>query len=514
MKRIRVGGLMLLAALAFVGLATEASAQCALIGQGCATVPAPNCNGGCGPAANRFLSHPNFYYGAELGGFDLSTTDFASTCCDPTACATPGIPPLRYWAYDQYMVANSGCQSLFIPPPVGDCFIANGVTDIGLGITPGVWLLYQAQWSSATGSGPDRIDGCITTDATFIPPDTSNRTVVEMSWGDSTSGEGTPAHQAYYIVASVEEAGGAFPFDNIQGATGTQTPGAGSATMAPQLVPDVLSIALPAGPAQACTASVTAALVAGRENAADANFFDIDVTVSNASPDYLTDAGLSTGQQLIAGLQIMYASGSAPTTGDAASYLLAGDVATPSNAAGIIAFGGGTTATVSLPNAGAPHYLAARIVYWDGTVNSQTGPGAPGTAPILGSWNGGSCGGAVPPSGGLAVTFDSVDAIRTPNGVQVVWSTAFEDDVLGFTVHRADNPTGIDAIEANVPWTDAKGAYTSYEVIDSAVATDATAYWYYVQEFTSNGPGDKSPIVKAHGLQDDGYTGGRSRTSR
>ena len=48
---------------------------------------------------------------------------------------------------------------------------------------------------------------------------------------------------------------------------------------------------------------------------------------------------------------------------------------------------------------------------------------------------------------------------------------------------------------------------------DSAVATDATEYWYYVQEFTSNGPGDRSPIVKARGLQDDGYTGGRSRRS-
>ena len=48
-----------------------------------------------------------------------------------------------------------------------------------------------------------------------------------------------------------------------------------------------------------------------------------------------------------------------------------------------------------------------------------------------------------------------------------------------------------------MPWTDAKGAYTDYEVIDSAVATDATEYWYYVQEFTKEISREKLLTVRS-----------------
>jgi len=110
MKVLRLSSLALLVALVLAVGAAPAFAQCQL--DGCTT----NCAGGCGTSSFP-IQHPTFGLGGNTAVFDLTATDFGpadgDTDCDSgagMACDNVGnIPPLRFWAYDDYLNANSGC---------------------------------------------------------------------------------------------------------------------------------------------------------------------------------------------------------------------------------------------------------------------------------------------------------------------------------------------------------------------------------------------------------------------
>ena len=290
MKVLRLSSLLLLVALVLAVGAAPALAQCQL--DGCTS----NCAGGCG-ASSFPIQHPTFGLGGNDAVIDLTATDYGpadagGSNCDSGAgmpCDNVGdIPPLRFWAYDAYTTANSGCA---LTTRVGQSWIINCEYDQAgcAGVsTDGYWIFSQANWATPATPSMDTGDGCISS----AP---NARTVIEMSWGDSLSNEGSDTHDAWYVIASVDFTG-VYDFDRITGGTGAN--GVGDGTLAAQSVPDV---------SVAATCPNNGTVVQGSANAVDGNFFDIPVTISDTSPAFLTEAGLNpAGTPLIAGLEIVY----------------------------------------------------------------------------------------------------------------------------------------------------------------------------------------------------------------
>jgi len=484
MKTIRTIALL---SIAFLTLGGGAAAQCQL--DGCTT----NCGGGCGTSSFP-IQHPTFGLGGNTAVFDLTATDFGpadgDTDCDSGAgqpCDNVGnIPPLRFWAYQDYVNANSGCA---LTTRVGQSWIINCDYDqpgcAGASVD-GYWILSQSNWATPATPAMDTGDGCISASPL-------NRTVVEMSWGDTLSNEGTVAHDSWYAIASVDFTG-TYDLDRITG--GMSANGVGDGTIAAQSVPDVHF-----GDPSVCPDMVSP-LCDANPNMFEPGFYDIEVVASDTSPPYLSEAGLNDpAAPLIVGLQVMYsASVTAPTTSDPAAWLPARDPASPSaNVAGLIPFGGADTVTVSVPgNSASLWWLAVRVVYDDGTINGQTGPGPDAAAPRLASWVGGMCGPVNPVGIILAVTFDYVSAEHTPDGVLIRWATLEEDDVLGFILHHATDPDGADSAIVVDSFTESVGPAYAYAITDDEVSPSPdTTYYYQVQEITSSGPGMRSEWVEA-----------------
>ena len=97
------------------------------------------CAGGC--AGSFAVQH-----GApmDMRGFNMNGTEFANTC--GFNCAPMQPPPFRFWAYDNYAAANSGCGE-----PVSGQWWAHAALDFGA-YTQGYWLAWFANWSGPSGS--------------------------------------------------------------------------------------------------------------------------------------------------------------------------------------------------------------------------------------------------------------------------------------------------------------------------------------------------------------------------
>jgi len=346
--------------------------------QGCTTV----CQGGCSTASFP-IQHTAFGLGAELGRFDLTMTDYVGSCDNGLAlpCTRPGnVPPLRFWAYDGFRTGNNGCFSYAGKSWLVNCkYDQSGCLDLG---EDGHWTLSQANW--AAGCFQLGVDGCISSQRP-VPPDLSTRTVVELSFADTSSGEETVDHDAWYIVAAVEF-DGSFDFDRIQG--GDTAGGLGPADLLAQSVPDVSFTGM--------TCPDNGAAIVFPENAVDGDYYDVTVDVSTTTPPFFTERGRDDSDSpLIVGLQVVFQRSLAAPRSSVRRWLPARDPADPADQiAGLIPWGGSASATVALPKVacGARHWLATRIVYKDATVNFQTGPGPDATGPRLVTPTGKSCG--------------------------------------------------------------------------------------------------------------------------
>lgn len=451
--------------------------------------PARGCQGGPPPSAP--IAHPTLSPCAGGGSFNFTGTQYATTCSNfGGSCASIAVPPFRFWAHDNYggaTGANSGCQILNATSDV-DWFV-NGLLD-GLTANPaaaGRWIAYQANWV-----GP-AIDGGAA----------GARTVIEAS-APITTVEGTVNHSAWYMLASMSNVGG-YDFDRITGVTG----GCSAADVPTAPVPSVSIV----GRTAACTGNPTA--TTGTNNAVDGtNYGDVSINISDVAGQWFSEGGRNAAPALITGFQIVYKAAPEPTSSVYATggWLPVRDPGTPTMAMGLVPVGTAGAINVTLPKAVGSAWLAARVVYSGGAAVNPTGTFDPATAgPQVASPVGLHCGPVQ--FGGIitAVTFDSITATRTPQGVLVRWTTSFEDDVNGFVVYRTANPAGsTDSSDAVLPWASAHGPGMAYEFLDSG-ANGSDAYYYVIQEQTFSGPGASSAVVPAQGLSDGGTAGGRSR---
>lgn len=474
----------------------------ALAATNCNLGPSP-CSGpgvshGCagGPPPSSPIAHPTISPCSGGGSFNFTGTQYAATCSNLMGnCANISVPPLRFWAHDNYAGpsgANSGCQLLNTTSDVD--WFANAVLD-GLaspGAADGRWVLYQTNWV-----GP-AVDGSAA----------GARTVVEISAPLSTT-EGTADHTAWYMLASMSNAGG-YDFDRVTGVTGGCTPG--DIPAAP--VPTVSVV----GRTAACTGSPTP--TDARANAVDGvNYCNIDIDVSDTAGQWFSEAGANQAPALIAGFQVVYAGAAEPTTSNYASgnWQPVRDPANPTLAMGLIPVGATGPFTVAMPKALGMAYVAVRVVYAAGATANPTGTFDPlsATGPQVTSAVGGHCG---PIRFGHpdAVSFDTLTASRSADGVWVRWTTALEQDVNGFVVFRSANPAGsTNPADAVLPWMPAHGTGLAYEFLDRSATSPSDSFYYVIQEQTFSGPGVSSAVLPVNPAgTDGGVSGGRSRARR
>lgn len=465
-----------------------AATNCNLGASPCSgSAPARGCQGGPPPSAP--IAHPMLSPCGGGGSFNFTGTQYATTCSNfGGSCANIAVPPFRFWAHDNYgdvAGANSGCQILNGTSDV-DWFV-NGLLD-GLTANPaaaGRWIAYQANWV-----GP-AVDGA----------PAGARTVVEVSAPVATA-EGTVNHTAWYMLASVSNAGG-YDFDRITGVTGGCT--AADVPTAP--VPSLTIV----GRTTACTGSFV--MTMGTNNTTDGtNYGDIQINLSDVSGQWFSEAGRNAAPDLVAGFQVLYRPAPEPTSSVFATggWTPVRDPATPSMARGVIPVGTVGPVTVTVPKTVGPVWLAARVVYTGGAAVNPLGAFDPATAgPEVASAIGAHCGPLSFGDAVVAVIFDTVSVTRTPQGVRVRWTTSLEDDVNGFAVYRTMNPSGsTDSTDAVLPWISAHGSGLAYEFLDRG-ATGSETYYYVVQEQTFSGPGASSAVVQS--LGPSGASGGRSR---
>jgi len=459
------------------------------------------CAGGC--LSSTPIAHPTASpCVAGHGSFDLIGTQFENTCSLGMGGCPVMTPPMRFWQFDHYDPANNGCQAQNDTVNNLEYLVNASLDDLTPGLANGHWYMWQPNWS-----GP-MVDKCYT----GAPGPPTPRTVVELSAVDARPGfEGTTAHAAWYILASVPLTANGFDFDTITGGTGC-TP----QELQKQPVPtvSVMGRSLPCTNNTTPTTSQTADALTG--------YFDTAVTISNPNPNWWTEAGLNGAPALISGFQIMYKMGTDPTTSASSAWLPVydpTDATAPKNALGVVPVGTAGPITIALPvtTSTTNYWLALRIVYADASEN-PTAPFDPTAAGLQGpqitSPVGTHCGPVnFNPGIQTAVEFDSVTAERTSQGVNVRWTTLREDDTYAFKVYRS-NEAGTESTEA-ASWVDAHGSNLEYVVSD--LSAGPGAYYYYVQEFTSNGLGDRSPSVRVEANavgQRGGSSGGRSRGSR
>jgi len=483
-----VGGVLL----GLVLVAPSAFAQCVF--EGCGTAI---CQGGCSD------SLPMRHYAEGLtsagGRFGFAGTSFESTCwgagpAGPCGTGTGKLPPGRFWAYNQYMLSNSGCTDL-----IANAGMVHTVLDLGHSDSSGNWVLFGCNWEEDGGPGPGRMDGCIASTEP-VPPDTAQRTVLEVNFADSFSGEGTPDRSSWYLVASVPETEGRYDFDAIEGGNSGGPSGDGPGHVVVRHPPSVRIDGLP-GPTPSCP--VNDSTMVGLPNPHSAAHFNLDLRVNPAVPtaraDWFTEAGRNKDPQLIEGFQVVYKLSSTPPT---SSYLWlpARDPDDPvHNVAGLIPWSetpGSATVALPISPGGGKYWLAVRLVYRDATINGQLGPGPIETAPKLVSLPGAMCGPVASPVT-LAVKFADVKAEWTDDGALISWTTLEEVDTLGFAVFRsasADGSSGVSQVGSIVM---SRGGGQSYSASDGQVrGAEGQPYWYYVQELVDVGYGTRSQWAK------------------
>jgi hypothetical protein len=375
-------------------------------------------------------------------------------------------------------------------------WLVNGALDDGLAQAPGHWYLWQANWA-----GPD-IDGCFNAAAP--------RTVVEVG-NFNTPDEGTENHGAWYLIATAVPSNG-FNFDR---ATFSNQPGGTGCTAADLMQSPVEGVNIVSRPAGTCLMETERTQFGSYNGFPGSTFFDAQVTLVEPNPRYFAEA--ASAPALIAGYQIMYQISATPPTSSSVAtggwlpVLDPFDVVAPKNALGVVQAGTAGPITISLPVTfrGSPpredptinYWIATRIVYEDASENPEVAfDPASGTAtapagPQITSEVSGHCGPlffltSVPP----AVQFDYVTATRTPQGVNVHWATLMEDDVSGFRVFRSTTPDGTEALTEAASWVDAHGANLGYTITD--LGAGPGTYFYWVQELTSAGLGDRSETVR------------------
>ena len=325
-----------------------------------------DCAGGC---AGSFPVSHGLTSPCNGGSFVLTGTRFANTCllgdCISPACPR-ALPPIRFWRYDNYGAANSGCNDPLGQVPTSCDFMSSWLTnpslDFGVG-PPEHWvLLGGANWMDPTTPAPDVVDGCVSnpTDPVLL------RTVVELRGDENTS---TPVHDSWYLAVAVRESVGAwFNFDWITGsgvdpdpALHECAPGAVRVRSVPQPVIAGLTPADCLDPA-----------VYGQSQPPMNGYFHVTVSLE-ATPAYFTDAGMfSPEAPLIEGYQLAFAR-SEPTSSiwDATVWEPVFDPQDPGQRLQPVRFGT-REAEVALPDEpGVDFWLAARILYNDCTVNGS-----------------------------------------------------------------------------------------------------------------------------------------------
>lgn len=464
----------------------------------CGNAPAPPC-GSCPVGPFVWHASANPCTGSN-GSFNLIGTGYENTCALGNGC-TVGQPLLRYWQYDFYSKANNGCQKQD-DVPAGTEWMVNAFLDDGTSPAPGHWYMYQASWT-----GPS-VDGCYN-----APGAPSPRTVAELSFVDAngpshTGTEGTINHGSFYLVNSVPLTQ-QFEFDTTTGGTGCTAAEVKAAPVAGLTI---------VGRTLACTGNATPTT----SGTADVltGYHDIGITLSDPNPDWYNESGLNGAPPLIVGYQIVYKTGAEPTTSATSAWAPVYDPTdntAPKNALGVVLLGTATAVTVAVPDmpAGTNYWFATRIVYQDVTEN-PTAPFDPATGtpsapvgPQITSQVSGHCGPVQFGTSPVAVEYGSVTAERNAQGVNVRWTTIREDDTNGFKVFRSNDAAGTEALVEAASWVDAHGANLEYAVTDLSASSSQT-YYYYVQEMTSNGFGDRSESVRVDPATATGSRGGSS----
>ena len=250
------------------------------------------------------------------GAFDLSSLGLSSD------------PPARFWEYDNYLGANSGCERVLAKGPSGRSYLA--------------W-----DWAAP-------VDGCLS----------GTRTVAEVS---VAHGEGSASHGASYLVASVDRDASGFDFDRVTGAPGC--------TPADMPLAPVAGVQIP-GHTGPCVGERSVTMLSSwGSNAADCNYFDIELTLDEPFPvGYTEDPG--GAPPLIAGYEVMYSvtegfSPEEPTSSSPCSWSWwpVRDPADPARAKGVLPLGTARV-TVAVPNSWVRNiWFATRLVYQDASVN-------------------------------------------------------------------------------------------------------------------------------------------------
>lgn len=434
--------------------------------------PAPGTGTGC-PATGP-ISVIHFGFGSD-GGIDMTGTMFDMQCATAGGgCATPMVPPLRFWAHDAFATLNSGDA-----PRAASGFewMVNAALDSGVGTDDSIWHFFQANWAPAAGGGGPT--GC-----TMNPVN-----VAELSFCD-------PSGDAFFMIIAVEDPALAnFNYDEVRGAT---TGPGGSTNLIPMTVVPVPS---------PDTSPVSAS----------GGFGDIDVDLTGVSVPAFTEMGLAA--TLVRGIELVYQN-LAATPGPACSTAMGRgawmQVLDPATGMplGPIALPAGTV-TVRIPEPADPMmertWFASRVVYAD----ASTGCGAadPCTDPDgLGAPT--SCVSGVSegvPWTDTAVKFVDAEALWLGSSVQLSFTTLLETDTYGFQIKRADSPGSDYSLVGTLT---ARGAGTTY-AFEDFTADPGHTYYYMIHEVLvpggSGAPSQHGPIEVRTARE---VNGSRTRGSR
>lgn len=416
------------------------------------------CPGGC--SASLAISHQGAG-GPNGGAWDFAGTEFGA-CGHTTPCSPVAFPILRFWEFDHYMTANSGCQNNAIDPSNSNTWwVVNLMSDFSVGTDPGYWVGYQANWNGV------EIDGCRA----------GNVLVTEFSFPDSPT-ETSANHKGYFMIMSTSS----LNLDTVSGGMGTNG----------NVIP-VIEIPKPDSP-----------VPAGSENTTDTSYTDYNITMPAAGDMWYTENGANdVGRPLIDGVGLMYINDTTPPTSSSPSAYTgwgslpsAPDDTTPL----VLPFGATTAVTFKTPAAGEATYVAAVIHYADASVTGATD--------FLGSW---ATSGHIVLPGGQDVEWGSYSAKVTPDGVVIEWTTLMEIDTLGFYVEKSlesvqdFNPVPGGMVSARFP------GYT-YTYLDTDFTPGQTPY-YRVVELTPEGENDRTPVFTLT-VDTEGRGLHRSRGSR
>jgi hypothetical protein len=270
------------------------------------------------------------------------------------------VPPLRFWQYDAWTTANSGCYDQTLIDR--DDWICNGYGDFGIGTENGHWFLFQSNWQAPC------VAGCPNAGVRPL------RTVAEMSFVNP-SAEGTVNHDSWYVIAAVDAD---YDFDRVRGGA---LPGAASCNGR-----EVPALHVPAFRIEerenagfsACTGSPD--IVNPTPSGGN---FTVHLLLDEVRPAYFTEVGHNDpATPLIEGYELLYHAGATLADEPTSSDPCQGWSRVPGS--GIVRFGGCDRVAVTLPDTGALYWLAVRIVYVDCSVNASKdwSPGCTTTRPL------------------------------------------------------------------------------------------------------------------------------------